>query len=288
MNLDLHDRRTQLGVGLVLLGLLALFSNFGLFAGLGRVVGMLLFGAAGVLVIGMYRRDPGRVWTLPVGFGLLGLAVATLELPWSGGAFLGAIGLGFLAIWLLDEERQAWWALIPAGVLITLGLVATWDEMVGGRGEVGGTIFFLGLAGTFAALYLLPSVQQRWAIWPALGLGVVAVLTLSFSGGWIAPIVLIAAGAWMLTRQSRPQEVRPVAPAPPTPAPGDVPPASPVTPVPAPGTLSPSEPEPTAEVEPTPEAAPSDETPRSEGVEPAPTEPAEDATGDEEDPTRTA
>jgi hypothetical protein len=289
MNLDLHDRRTQLGVGLVLLGLLALLSNFGLFAGLGAIVGMLLFGAAGVLVIGMYRRDPGRVWTLPVGFGLLGLAVATLELPWSGGAFLGAIGLGFLAIWLLDEERQAWWALIPAGVLITLGLVATWDEMVGGRGEVGGTIFFLGLAATFAALYLLPSVQQRWAIWPALGLGVVAVLTLSFSGGWIAPIVLIAAGAWMLTRQSRPEEVRPVAPtspAPPAPAPGDVPPASPVTPVPAPGSLT--EPAPDAAHEP---EAPADEAPAdaapAPGDEAAPRDGGPDA-ADDEDPTRTA
>ena len=282
MNLDLHDRRTQLGVGLVLLGLLALLSNFGLFAGLGAIVGMLLFGAAGVLVIGMYRRDPGRVWTLPVGFGLLGLAVATLEAPWSGGAFLGAIGLGFLAIWLMDTERKAWWALIPAGVLITLGLVATWDEMIGGRGEVGGTIFFLGLAGTFAALYLLPSVQQRWAIWPALGLGVVAVLTLSFSGGWIAPIVLIAAGAWMLTRQSRPEEVRPVTPVPPAPAPGDVPPASPVPPVPAPGTLA----------EPTTDASAEPDTP-DDGVaadagEAASQEPRQDATGDDEDPTRNA
>lgn len=223
MHLDLKDRRTQLGIALVVLGALALFANTGLFEGFSRLVGLALFGAAGVLVIGMYRQEPSRLWALPVGFGLLGLAVATLELPWSGGAFLGSIGLGFLAIWLLDPERKRWWALIPTGVLLTLGVVAAWDEMSRGGDQASGTIFFLGLAATFAALYLLPSVQQRWAIWPALALGVIAVLTLSFSGGWIAPILLIVVGGWLLTRQSRPSDVRPVEPSAPPPAPAPSP-----------------------------------------------------------------
>jgi len=214
MKLDLRDRNTQLGAALVALGLLALFGNFGLFSGLSRLVGLLLFGTAGVLVLGMYRRDPSRVWPLPVGFGLLGLAVASLELPWSGGAFLGSIGLGFLSAWLVDATRKRWWALIPAGVLLTLGLVATYEDALGAPGELGGTVFFLGLAATFAALYLLPSVNQHWAIWPALALGVVAILTLSFSGGWVAPVVLIAVGAWLLSRQSRPADIGTVTPSP--------------------------------------------------------------------------
>lgn len=215
MKLDIRDRRTQLGVALVALGLLALFGNLGIFAGLGRLIGLLLFGAAGVIVLRMYRDDPSRIWTLPAGFALLGLGVASLDLPWSGGAFLGSIGLGFLAIWLTDDER--WWALIPAGVLMTLGVVATYDEWLGRGGDFGGTLFFLGLAATFAALYLLPRVNQSWAIWPALGLGVVALLTMSFRGGWVVPILLIAVGAWLLTRQSRPADVRPVEPPVPTP-----------------------------------------------------------------------
>lgn len=234
MQLDWNDRRTQLGVALVALGVLALLSNVGLFAGLSRVIGMVLFGAAGVLVIGMYRRDPGRLWTLPVGFALLGLAVATLELPWSGGAFLGAIGLGFLSIWLLDPDRKRWWALIPAGVLLTLGVVATIDQMTRASSDTSGTVFFLGLAATFAALYLLPSVQQRWAIWPALALGVIAILTMSFSGGWVAPLVLIALGAWLLTRQSRPSDVRSVDPTPPTAPTSSTGPVTPLSPMPDP------------------------------------------------------
>jgi len=209
MKLDIRDRRTQIGLGLVALGLLALLGDLGVFAGIGRLFGLLLFGAAGLIVLRTYRDDPSRMWTLPVGFGLLGIGVASLDLPWSGGAFLGAIGLGFLAIWLTDPQRQRWWALIPTGVLLTLGVVATYDEWLAPRGDFAGTLFFLGLAATFAVLYLLPSVSQPWAIWPALALGVVALLTMSFQGGWIVPILLIAVGAWLLTRQSRPQDVPP-------------------------------------------------------------------------------
>ncbi len=209
LDIDIRDRRTQLGLGLVALGLLALLADIGLFAGLGKLVGLAMFGAAGVLVLRMYRSEPRRFWMLPVGFGLLGLGVASLDLPWGGGAFLGSIGLGFLAIWLTDPEREHWWALIPAGVLMTLGVVATYDEWLAPRGDFAGTLFFLGLAATFAVLYLLPSVNQQWAIWPALALGVVALLTMSFQGGWVVPILLIAVGAWLLTRQSRPQDVPP-------------------------------------------------------------------------------
>jgi hypothetical protein len=278
MNLDIRDRRTQIGLGLVALGLLALLGDLGLFAGIGRLFGLLLFGAAGLIVLRMYRDAPSRIWTLPVGFGLLGLAIASLDVPWGGGAFLGAIGLGFLAVWLTDTDRERWWALIPAGVLLTLGVVAIYDEWLGGRGDVGGTLFFLGLAATFAALYLLPSVRQSWAIWPALGLGIVALLTVSFQGGWIVPIALIALGGWLLTRQSRPTDVRP---SPPTSAP---PPPAQRRDVPTSGEAASSEAAPTESAPPAEEAASSEAAPSAD--EPAPSEPAPPA--DEAAPSEAA
>ena len=128
MKLDIRDRRTQIGLGLVALGLLALLGDLGVFAGIGRLFGLLLFGAAGLIVLRTYRDDPSRMWTLPVGFGLLGLAVASLDVPWGGGVFLASIGLGFLAVWLSDEKRDRWWALIPAGVLLTLDEPETYKE----------------------------------------------------------------------------------------------------------------------------------------------------------------
>lgn len=200
--MDLRDRNVWIGSALVAVGGAALLADFGLFAGMGRLVPALMFGGGAAAVLAVYRQRPERVWPLPVGFALAGLALASLGGAWGGGAFLAAIGAGFLAVYL--RERHAWWALIPAGVLLTLGLVATLDRVPGGANE--GTVFFLGLAATFAALYLLPEASQPWAIYPALALAVVAVLTLSFGGGWLVPLALIAVGAWLLTRHSHPDE----------------------------------------------------------------------------------
>lgn len=209
MHIDLHDRRTQLGIGLVILGVLALLGNLGIFAGLARVAGTLLSAAAGVLVLRTWRDRPADLWMLPVGTGLIGLALFTLNQPWSGGAFLASIGLGFVALFATNERR--WWAVIPAGVLLTLGLIAVYDDWLFPGTDLGGTMFALGLAATFAFLYLHPRVKQPWAIWPALAMGVIAILTVSFRGGWVLPVVLIGIGAWLLTRQARPTDVEPVA-----------------------------------------------------------------------------
>ncbi len=208
LNIDFSDRRNQLGVGLVILGLLALLGNVGIFAGLARLIGSLFFAVAGVLVLRAWRDRPNDAWMVPVGTGLIGLALAMLDQPWSGGAFLASIGIGFVALFVRDERR--WWAVIPAGVLLTLGLVAVYDDWLFPGTDLGGTLFFLGLAATFAFLYLHPRIQQAWAIWPALALGVLAILTVSFRGGWVLPVALIALGAWLLTRQSRPADVGPI------------------------------------------------------------------------------
>lgn len=205
MNLDIRDRNTQLGLALVAIGALALFSNLGIFAGFGRLVGLLMFGAAGVVVLRAYGRGQSETWALPVGAGLLGLGLASLDMPWGGPVFLAAIGVGFVMVFQRDETR--WWAIIPAGVLLTLGLTAAYDEWLFPSGDAGATVFFLGLAVTFAALYLMPQVNQAWAIWPALALGVVGVLSFSFRGGWLLPLILIVIGVWLLTRQVRPADV---------------------------------------------------------------------------------
>lgn len=194
--MDLRDRNVRLGLLLMVVGVAALLGNLGLFTGLGGILGLILFGGASALVLSLYRRRSEQMWTLPVGFGLAGLALATLDAAWGGGAFLAGIGLGFVAVYV--EQRSSWWALIPGGVLITLGIVAVVDET--GRGADGGALFFLGLAATFGLLYLLPDVRQRWAIYPALAAVALAVVTLSTADGWILPIALIALGAYLLLR----------------------------------------------------------------------------------------
>ncbi|UCH27891.1 MAG: hypothetical protein JSV66_09710, partial [Trueperaceae bacterium] len=48
--------------------------------------------------------------------------------------------------------------------------------------------------------YRLPE-SRRWAIYPAIGTMVIAIASLSFVGGWLLPVFLIAGGAYLLSRQ---------------------------------------------------------------------------------------
>ena len=131
---------TNLLVGLLLVGggVLFLLSNLGLFDGLGSVVWSLIwvlaFGAGSALFLITFLRDYRENWWAAIpGMTLLGLALAALFgeiMPGlsglSGPIFLASIGAGFVLVYIAVPEN--WWALIPAGVMLTLGAVAGVDE----------------------------------------------------------------------------------------------------------------------------------------------------------------
>ncbi len=192
-----NDRNMQIGIILVILGALALLSNLGFFRGVQNVVGALLFAFLGGLALRHYRRHHKNV-ALVGAFALFGLAAATITGSLSGFFFLALIGAGFLALYLAD--RQRWWAIIPAGTLFSLAVVA-------GLGEVApryesGSVLFIGLAATFLVLYRLPEDPKRWAIYPAVVSLALAVLGLSFGGSWVLPLVLVGVGVYLLYRRS--------------------------------------------------------------------------------------
>ena len=120
-----------------------------------------------------------------------GLSVVASEagLPgaetWGGSLFLGALGIGFAAVYLRDHGR--WWAIIPTGVMLTLALPA-----VGGATEAGarvsGALFFVGLAVTFAPVAVLAVL---------VALEATALLSV-FDYLW--PLALIAGGGFLLWR----------------------------------------------------------------------------------------
>lgn len=140
-----------------------------------------------------------------------GLSVVASEagLPgaetWGGSLFLGALGIGFAAVYLRDHGR--WWAIIPTGVMLTLALPA-----VGGATEAGarvsGALFFVGLAVTFVLVAVLPGGpgRRRWAWIPAAALAVLAVLValeataLLSVFDYLWPLALIAGGGFLLWR----------------------------------------------------------------------------------------
>ncbi len=198
-----------IGVLLILAGLLSLLSNFNILRFEQSWVWALLFAIAGLMFLGLFIGDRTLWWALIPAFVLLGLAGTTLlsSLPfresgeWAGGFFLGMMGLGFGAIYLV--RREQWWAIIPGGALITLGIMTVLTPLVSNAASAG--ILFLGMAVTFGLVYFAPTPHGRmtWAIFPAIVLLLMSLAIGVFSTQYanlIWPAALVIAGIFLLVR----------------------------------------------------------------------------------------
>jgi hypothetical protein len=193
---------------LILAGLMFLLQNLGVFR-FGDLFWSVLFilGAGAFLTV--FLQDRAQWWAIIPGLTLMGIGVIiglTVLAPGfmaliGGSIVLGSIGLAFLIIFLLDREK--WWALIPAGTMLTLTVVAAINQAVPGI-ETGG-VFFLGLGLTFAVVALLPTSAGRmsWAWIPAGILALMGLLLMAAAGsliGYLWPLVIIAAGGFLILR----------------------------------------------------------------------------------------
>lgn len=204
LDLDSIDRRRLVpALVLITLGVLGLLGSLGWLGGLGGLVGTALFGTLAYVAYQQGQRSGAIGWRAAV-YPLAGLAIAgVVPEPLGGAAFLLGLGLAFLVAYRDDANR--WWAIIPAGALLAMGLTALVDDAANGAG---GAVFLLGLAATFFVLTRLPQQRQAWAIYPAGALAVLAVLALTTGGSWVVPVVLIAVGAWMLLKPETASAVR--------------------------------------------------------------------------------
>lgn len=199
---------------LVFAGVLFLLGNFGLFD-VGALFIALLFGAGGLVFLFVFLSHTDQNWwAVFPGFALLGIGsligLTTLipsAGPLGGGLFLGALSISFWIVYLMRPER--WWAVIPGGVLLTLALVAVITSFgLPFAGELGGALFFFGLALTFGLLRFLPTPQGRlaWAVYPAVACAALGLLTfISIGGifGFIWPAALILAGLYLVFRTTQ-------------------------------------------------------------------------------------
>jgi hypothetical protein len=202
--------RLVFGGFLILSGLLFLLQQFGFLHSVVSIFWSCLLLAGGVTFIGVFASDRRHWWarmTL-LGMGLVSLLPA--QLTYLGGSiFLGAIALSFWCIYFFGTDR--WWAIIPGGVLLTLAVVSSLFMLYGQKflsyridEWVSGSIFFLGLAGTFFLVAVLPKPQgvMTWAFIPAAALFfmsmVVASLRLQQLMVYIWPAVLVIAGVYMI------------------------------------------------------------------------------------------
>ena len=202
------ESRVLWGALLILAGLAFLLQNIIGFP-IGGIFWGVIFGIAGLVFLSVYISNRQHWWALIPGFTLLGIgftiAVSSL-FPQLGGVvggpvILGGIALSFFTVFLANREN--WWALIPAGVMFTLAIVAGLDQFISGGG-VGG-IFFLGLGLTFALIALLPTSQgrMRWAWIPAgvlIFMGMVVFAAAENIFGFLWPIALILVGVFFVFR----------------------------------------------------------------------------------------
>lgn len=190
------------GLVLIAAGVVAL----GLTTGFIQSAGGTIVGAAcvvaGIVLVGAYLGLHMHWWTLIAGPALLGFgAVILLPAGADGAIFLGAIGAGFGLVALTSAER--WWAIIPAGSLLTLASIALLSGVIGGL--LSGALLFLGLGLTFAvvAVVKVQGKPMTWALFPAAASVFVALL-IATSGSVAAevfwPLALVAAGVVLLVR----------------------------------------------------------------------------------------
>jgi len=207
------DYRVPLGLALLAAGVLSLVQVMLGYPLGGGGIWALVFAAAGAAFLYTYFLNRSQWWALFPGFALLAVGVLIVlgELaPRAAGALgatlvLGAVGLSFLLVYL--DNRQWWWALIPAGVMFSLAAMVAVDQLVvthdGGAG-----ILFLGLGLTFAALTRVSSQggRMRWALIPAgvlLALGVLITAAATHLLGYAAALALIGVGGYMISRTVR-------------------------------------------------------------------------------------
>ena len=212
-------RRVQARVALSLLmiaaGVLFLLQNLGFLEGAGAILWSLAFAVAGAAFLYVYCSNRINWWALIPGFTLLGiggLIAINNFIPQYGDILgvpllMGCISLSFWIIYLTN--RESWWAVIPGGVLLSIGVFVGLESLIEGVELVG--VFFLGLGLTFVILALLPTPEGRmhWALIPAAVLIIMGILFTAAAFSifkFVGPAGVILVGLYIIYRAFRPKE----------------------------------------------------------------------------------
>jgi hypothetical protein len=171
----------------------------------GEWVGAMFLLLVGLVFLAVYFNNRTYTWALLVAyiFGVLSIAPMLASFgdvaAYFGTVFLLAVALPFYVVYFRSVEN--WWAIIPAGimtvlaVLATLGIAGVLNSATGG----GYAFAFLlaGLAATFAVLWLRHN--KSWAKIVAIILGVLAVFSVFFVSYYELywPVVLILGGSYL-------------------------------------------------------------------------------------------
>ncbi|MGD8603533.1 MAG: hypothetical protein PVF49_03070 [Anaerolineales bacterium] len=200
---------------LILLGVVFLLDNFNIIENVSDAVFGLLFAVGGAFFLYIYLSENQQWWAIIPGFVLLGLGamigmgafLPALADDLGGPLFLASISLPFWFIYL-RFRGDFWWALIPAGVMLTLALIAGAETLLPGL-DLGGAILFFGMGLTFFVVGLVPTPagKMRWAFIPGAILVLMGFFILSLEYDWgmiFAAAALILVGLYQIYRSLRP------------------------------------------------------------------------------------
>lgn len=182
----------------------------------GEWIGSLFLFLIGLSFLIVYLNNRSRTWALLVAYilGVLSIAPAMASgggdtAAYFGSVFLLAIALPFFVVYFRSPEN--WWAIIPAGVMTTLSIIATlgiagWikDTQTGGYSNA---ILMGGIAVTFAIVWLRNA--KAWAKVVTIVLAVLALGSVFFVSYYemFWPVAIILAGGYLLYTAMRPKTV---------------------------------------------------------------------------------
>lgn len=208
------EPRIVLSLLMIGAGILFLLQNLGVLGDAGDVFGPLAFAVGGGVFLYVYLIDRTQWWAVIPGLTLLGIGeiIAVGNFLPQYEDILGApvlmvfISLSFWIIYLTNREN--WWAIIPGGVLLSIGVFIGLEAIFEGVEMVG--IMFLGMGLTFVVVAYFPS-QERWMRWALIPAGVLLLMGVIFLGSAfsvleiIGPAVFVLAGLYLIYRTVRPK-----------------------------------------------------------------------------------
>lgn len=190
---------------LIILGSALLIESF---FDLSAWVWVAILAVSGLGAYAIYAADRTEKWLLIVSYALLAIAglvsLITLNIlrdPFIATYVLAVIALPFI-VFFFQGDRTQWGRLIPAYILLAVGVMVPLTDSGILDGILVAAYVLFAIAIPFFVVYARDS-KQWWALIPG---GITGVIGLSFLiakdvAQYIAPAVLIIAGAWVLVRQ---------------------------------------------------------------------------------------
>jgi len=183
----------------------------------GEWIGALFLFAIALSFFVVYMNNRARQWALLVAYIMFVLSLAPAmasfrgDVPaYYGSIFLLSVALPFFFVYFRYGEKN-WWAIIPAGVMTTLAVIAGaaiagWIQD-GSESGFANALLMGGLAATFAVVWLRHA--KPWAKIVTIVLAIIAVTSVFFASYteifWPAALILV--GAYLLFTAMRPKTV---------------------------------------------------------------------------------